>query len=637
MTRRKSVQELVKPLRKLSLLPSTTASNTHSFQPDLEFVPEQIDLSSPPHEHEQTDIISLLPREVILKIFSLLTFQDLITVQLTCRLWKRLTQDASIWRSRLSQLNARFVDIYAHQPAKSVEAAAMPLKTRYCQAITFANWRMGTVQQATKLDDNDGHRLLSVKLRDGLLITLAEDNMVRLYQYTTEAAGFTHKATWSFGDPTQQPSNMVECIDILPDINILVVAQRGSKCMFYDITKGPKHDPIQVLKGGSHPWFVPDSISVNQDYFAVSGRKPSAVFVWNWRKGVRLSNRAFDNQPHNVFLSGDSNLITVSVDGLLHIFDIFDTTGEAAFTHYLNPCSIPCIEYDNALSIILAPHASRRIHHYRWHEASAPSSATASLPSTSSDGEQSDDAPIPQPSASVPVIPSRRRRLSTTFSNLLGLKSSSQPIPTSSSSSSTALHHAAANSSSSYLPRPSTSTSTLLKKSSREFYKSVRIRRHSSYNDYGYACQMKTDQYIKQHINSLTHKVAPPPLPKFDERPRLVHSIRTTPLGSAAKDIVNVAKHGDRVATVNQRGDISLYALNGTTAARVTYSLHDIQDWMEQPDDINRDDDDLSDGYDFVRSRLAMGSMGLVYGSKNGSLWWLDFGCRAAATTTVPT
>ena len=50
----------------------------------------------------------------------------------------------------------------------------MPLKTRYCQAITFANWRMGTVQNSTKLDDNDGHRLLSVKLRDELLVTLAE-------------------------------------------------------------------------------------------------------------------------------------------------------------------------------------------------------------------------------------------------------------------------------------------------------------------------------------------------------------------------------------------------------------------------------------------------------------------------------
>jgi hypothetical protein len=61
--------------------------------------------------------------------------------------------------------------------------------------------------------------------------------------------------------------------------------------MFYDMNKGSKSDPIQVLKCGSHPWFVPDTVSVNQDFFAVSGRKPSAVFVWNWRKGIRLLNR----------------------------------------------------------------------------------------------------------------------------------------------------------------------------------------------------------------------------------------------------------------------------------------------------------------------------------------------------------
>lgn len=60
--------------------------------------------------------------------------------------------------------------------------------------------------------------------------------------------------------------------------------------MFYDVST-QSTEPIQVLKGGSHPWFFPDSIALTQDYFAVSGRKPSAVFIWNWRKGVRLSNR----------------------------------------------------------------------------------------------------------------------------------------------------------------------------------------------------------------------------------------------------------------------------------------------------------------------------------------------------------
>lgn len=58
-------------------------------------------------------------------------------------------------------------------PSKSVEASSLPWKTRYCRAITFANWRMGTVQKLNKIDENNG-RLLSVKLREHLLVTLAE-------------------------------------------------------------------------------------------------------------------------------------------------------------------------------------------------------------------------------------------------------------------------------------------------------------------------------------------------------------------------------------------------------------------------------------------------------------------------------
>lgn len=293
-------------------------------------------------------------------------------------------------------------------------------------------------------------------------------------------------------------------------------------------------------------------------------------------------------------------MITVSVDGLLHVFDIFDQMKEATATHYLNACSIPCIEYDNSLSLVLAPHASRRIHHYRW---------TQSSPLIPTNNQ-----PIPQSSTSSPtttcttntVTTSNTRRFSSSFiHHLLNLTSSSKSI----------------NSHPPQLKAPRTSTSThTLSTSSRDFYKSVRLRRHSSYNDYGYACQMKTDQYIKKHRPLLL------PQPNFDMGPRLVHSIRTTPLGGAAKAVVNVAMHAQRIATVNRQGDIALYAMNGTTAARVTLLMHEEQPWMEQNHD---EDDDLSDGYDFVRSRLAMGSMGLVYGAKNGVLWWLDFGCRA--------
>lgn len=70
MTRRKSVQLLVK---KLSIL-----SNHHH---EKELVQEQCQ-KEPCREQPQTDILSSFPIEIILRILSFLSFQDLVKVQL---------------------------------------------------------------------------------------------------------------------------------------------------------------------------------------------------------------------------------------------------------------------------------------------------------------------------------------------------------------------------------------------------------------------------------------------------------------------------------------------------------------------------------------------------------------------------
>ncbi|KAG0194226.1 hypothetical protein DFQ28_000945 [Apophysomyces sp. BC1034] len=423
---------------------------------------------------------------------------------------------------------------------------------------------------------NEGGRILSVKLRGYWLVTLAEDNVVRLYQYET-AKGFQPKSKWAFGDPSQ-PTNIVECVDLLPEINILVVAFRGSK---------HPTEPIQILKGGSHPWFVPDSICLSRDYFAVCGRKPSAVFVWNWRKGVRLSNRAFDNQPYSVYLSGD-NLIAMSVDGLVYIFDLFDHTKDATLSTTLPPCSMPCLQYDGTLSVVLAPFASRRVHHFQWN------SAATEAPTTPSDQNPPPVVLTSSTSTPHPTLSTRRRLSATLSSSVSSLLGRSQKKPK---------------------KRASVGSCT----------KSLRLRRHSSYNDYGYACQMRTAQYIKK-AGEL--KPEAEETPDLTSRLKLIHSVRTTPLGRTAQEVVNVASRNGRVVTVNRHGDMAMYALNGATAARVTFKSCE---WMESWDETAREDDDLSDGYDFVRTRLAIGDMGIVYGCRGGALWWLDFGCRPNA------
>ncbi|ORE15870.1 F-box domain-containing protein [Rhizopus microsporus] len=320
MTRRKSVQLLVK---KLSIL-----SNHHH---EKELVQEQCQ-KEPCREQPQTDILSSFPIEIILKIFSFLSFQDLVKVQLTCRLWYRLTQDSSLWKCRFQDLNARCTDIYAHNPTKLAETCSLSWHKRYCQAITLTNWRMGATQRVIKINkDDDSSRVLSVKLRDHLLVTLTENNVVKLYEYTSDN-GFVFKLQWYFGDPSST-QNIVECIDVLPHIHILVIAQRGSRCMFFDINKGSNHDPIQVLKGGSHPWFIPDSIAVNQDYFAVAGRKPSAVFIWNWRKGIRLSSRVSIDccRIHNIDFSNVSRHLIINL--IVYFYQVI-TSSPSAQTDY---------------------------------------------------------------------------------------------------------------------------------------------------------------------------------------------------------------------------------------------------------------------------------------------------------------
>lgn len=150
---------------------------------------------------------------------------------------------------------------------------------------------------------------------------------------------------------------------------------------------------------------------------------------------------------------------------------------------------------------------------------------------------------------------------------------------------------------------------------------------YSSYNDYGYACQARTAQYIKQQQSGVAKKKKEVRLPDFNQRQRIVRSIRTSPLGNTTSQVVGLAIYNERVAIVNRWGDIALFALNGSTGAHV--SERGRRPWMDEPTPLNfRSEDDLSDGYDFVRSRLAMGSMGIIYGGRGGSLWWIDFGCK---------
>ncbi|KAI9265027.1 hypothetical protein BDA99DRAFT_40855 [Phascolomyces articulosus] len=297
----------------------------------------------------------------------------------------------------------------------------------------------------------------------------------------------------------------------------------------------------------------------------------------------------------------------ISVDGIVHVFDIFDPSRQSA-TFNLPPCNMPCLGYDGSLNVVLAPFAAYRIHHFKWDPLSSTSKNQKSKnnkikshndTNSVSNNTTSDEQTLPPPP----------KTLTSSISSLL-------------------------------FRRPKRQRTTYIDTAGRKAARS--LRRYSSYNEYGYACQARTAYYIKQvqeqeknNMNDTTggnsqgKNIMKKPIeePDFHSRLRLVSSIRTSPLGWTTRHIVSMAVHNDRVAIVNRRGAIALFALNGTTAADVMFKNGRCP-WHERDKTTFRDGDDLSDGYDFVRSRLVMGDMGVIYGGRDGKLWWLDFSCR---------
>ncbi|KAI9303258.1 hypothetical protein BJ944DRAFT_105692 [Cunninghamella echinulata] len=287
------------------------------------------------------------------------------------------------------------------------------------------------------------------------------------------------------------------------------------------------------------------------------------------------------------------------------------------------PCSIPSLDYDGGLSLFVAPFNTNRLHQFIW----KPQTNTMPTKSSSSSllqqkHQNKNSARVPQKSKSSSLITPSSSTSSTSstkplkmikrrFSNSFGLFNNNDNNNNNNNSNT---------------------------------FKG-RIRRHSSYNDYGYACQARTEQYIKEKVEKgLIQPTLSTTLPDFDQPLALDKTICTSPLGKTGLEIINIAttttyhkkeeesdegeekEINGRVVTLNKHGDMAIYKTDGTMAARIHY--HQQYPWMEKWETVAREDDDLSDGYDFIRSRLAIGKMGVVYGGRNGSLWHLDFSVK---------
>lgn len=105
-----------------------------------------------------------------------LLFALLIYFMQVCRVWRHIAQDTSLWRHRYVELYQQYPDLLLHKKHQTedvhIDLARLSWQSRYCQARTQVNWRMGIVQRLQLIAQ--GCRLLSVKLRQHSLVTLSE-------------------------------------------------------------------------------------------------------------------------------------------------------------------------------------------------------------------------------------------------------------------------------------------------------------------------------------------------------------------------------------------------------------------------------------------------------------------------------
>lgn len=328
--------------------------------------------------------------------------------------------------------------------------------------------------------------------------------------------------------------------------------------------------------------------------------------VWLIGQSLILSNavfiQAFDNQAHRVFLSGD-HVITISVDGSLHVFHIPSNTMRAIATD-LPACCLPCLAYDGSLSLVATPYAARRLHHFEWKPTLASKKA----------------APKPQPSQSTPTPSAPEDHRASSSSS-----SSSHLLSFSASMSSFFGHFRSKDVSTKTRPKSAEQSSIRSQQLQRSRLR--RQRRHSSYNDFGWECTARTTQYIK----NLDTNAPTIPTPDFSKKINLIKSITTTPLGVTSRSVVGVAIAGNRAVMVNRAGDMAIVMLDSGHVSQIRPPPSNrCFEWIENWQADARDNDEDQDGYNFSSTRLAADPrLGIAYGGRNGTVWFFSFNCAA--------
>ncbi|XP_060520320.1 F-box/WD repeat-containing protein 7 [Cylas formicarius] len=133
----------------------------------------------------QRDFISLLPKELALKVLSFLEPKDLLRAAQTCQSWRVLAEDNLLWKEKCKRAGMEEIPKRRSSP-RSPRTHLSPWKAAYMrQHAIETNWRSKPIRTAKTLKGHDDHVITCLQFSDNKIVSGSDDNTLKVWSAVT--------------------------------------------------------------------------------------------------------------------------------------------------------------------------------------------------------------------------------------------------------------------------------------------------------------------------------------------------------------------------------------------------------------------------------------------------------------------